>query len=142
MPTNSDINAFLERIKSIFSKKPTVANTSAQPLDLQHNAVRSQNTNSNAANLPTSPKTASVDSSANLPAFKQNAQDLGYSSSRGGDQAARRPQRVSSTYTKLQALSASGTGAQSTHSNMPEDTGLHDILNSLDDPRDQKKTRK
>ncbi len=120
MPTNSGTNAFLERIKSIFTKKSPVANSVAQPVDLQQNAVRGQNPNTPATNPQESPRNPTVDSSGNLPAFKQNSQDMGYSSSRGADQAARRPQRVSSTYAKLQALSASGTGAQSGVNNLPD----------------------
>jgi hypothetical protein len=141
MSTNP-VNSFLDRIKSAFAKKPAAPARNESSLDLEQNAVRNQTpaasaptnaapiANASYARLQAMPAT---DSTANLPAFKQSSQNLGYLSSPGADQAARRPQRVSSTYTKLQALSASGTGAALNPSeSLTEDTGLNDILYRLD----------
>ena len=62
------------------------------------------------------------------PAFpRPAATEQTYQASRGGAQATRAPKRTSSTYTKLQALSASGTGAAA-----DVDPGLNNLLDRLD----------
>lgn len=72
-------------------------------------------------------------SSANLPIYKQSTADEGYQASRSGAEATRRKHKASSTLTKLQALSASGTGAASPKpAAETEEQALNSLLDRLD----------
>lgn len=72
----------------------------------------------------------STTSNNKMPAFVRPGDDQMYQASKGGAAATKAPKRASSTFTKLQALSASGTGAAGMHE--LDDGSLDSLLNRLD----------
>src|ERR1700733_6006326 len=104
MSTNAGISALLERLKGMFSKSKPVP---TGPAPVSTDAVRP--VTSSGSRSSTSDR--STDSQANMSTFPRQGQDQGYQASRGGAAATNESRRLSSTFHKLQALSASGTGS-------------------------------
>lgn len=134
MASNSCINSFLDRLKGLFSakKEDAVRPEPANRTDAVRPSTENSQTSSQSRMEAIQRQGGDVTSSSNLPAFKQG-QDLGYQASRSGAAATRRPQKQSSTYHKLQALSASGTGAAAPDlAGQTGEQALNSILERLD----------
>jgi hypothetical protein len=124
--SNNPISALLGRIKCAFGKKPAQPETSAEPDVPQQNDALRRPSATTYGKLQALSETE--EKKGDQPAFPLPASnEQTYQASRGGAQATRAPKRSSSTYTKLQALSASGTGSSSN-----DDPGLNNLLASLD----------
>ncbi len=127
--------ALIERIKnSLFKKKPV-------PEEKALAAASASGPRSAATPVEPAQDIAAVNrlqnmsskSSANMPVYN-GGNDNGYQASRSGADATRRSHRPSSTLTKLQALSASGTGtaAKPAASTSDEDPALNSLLDRLE----------
>ena len=134
---SNSINSFFERVKDKFTKK---AATPPAPVSEPQDAVRkpvstysrlqamSKESNSK---MPVVPP-AGVGSGPQ-PGVLNGAPPGSYQASPGGAAATRKPQRASSTFMKLQALSASGTGAaDAPKAAQPEEQALHSLLDRLE----------
>jgi hypothetical protein len=135
MSSNACITALLERIKGIFSKSKPVASGPADPTG---NSARQASADALRQVTGSGTKLPKVDrvteSQANMPTFSRT--DQGYQASRGGAAATGGNRRPSSTFTKLQALSASGIGSAQPGGEQPEQS-LNNILERMDQKRSE-----
>lgn len=115
------------RLMSLFGASRTQSSEKVSPASPSDNAVRK--TSSTYEKLQSMPAEKPTN-----PVVEMN-QDKGYQASRAGaaatSAASRPPRRASSTFTKLQSLSSTGTGVNSP-TPIPADTPLNNLLERLD----------
>ncbi|HEY9772951.1 MAG TPA: hypothetical protein V6C81_03980 [Planktothrix sp.] len=128
--SNNPLAALIASLKSLFGSKraPDSATDvdNAAPVEEDPHASQRHNNSSYTRLQSLPPK------STEGPAFARQGHDQMYQASKGGADATKAPpKRTSSTFTKLQALSASGTGSAANEP-LTKDGNLNSLLDELD----------
>jgi hypothetical protein len=125
---SNPISALIASLSSRFGRKQAGASPDSEPTETSDGAI------ANAVRKPTSSysKLQSMTPESAGPAFNRPAsQEQMWQASRGGADATKEPRRASSTFTKLQALSASGNGKSASEKPIAQNGNLNNLLDDL-----------